>query len=252
MSLLLSANKFSPLDIPILYDWYDSTQSSSFVLIGSSVQYWNTLTKSNNSLIQGTVLSQPTLTSNTINNRQGILYNATAPGMSLGLFNNTGGTHVNWMHSGTAASLVIIAKCSFAVADPAVVFASGLLTSVWMSNANSKIGVAISINGKTSVSYYFAPPGGHAMTDTCILELYYNGGSTILESSYSMYYNGVLQTFSTLVGSPVGNAPSNPSYIGTNTVHWFDNYINEVLYFQGTLTTEQRTNLTNYLTWKWL
>lgn len=222
---------FSPKNVSGLQLWLDAADASTIVLTGANVSSWNDKSgNGNNFTNSGTV----TYASNALTFNSSAMTRASFTGLATG---NT-----------TPLTVFIILNCT-SVSGTRGVFNYGEVGS-----SNRGIVLFIDTDSKIYGTTYF----GNFLISTSIStntrnmvcdNVVYNG--TAGNFTRNGFLNG--SAFSTTSSTVTTlNLQSSAVGIGTTGVgQTFVGSINEVLYYNSTITTLQRQNIEGYLAWKW-
>ncbi len=230
-TLSLQPASFSPKNVSGLQLWLDAADTSTVVLSGVNVSLWNDKSgNGNNFTNSGTV----TYASNALTFNSSSMTRASFTGLATG---NT-----------TPLTVFIILNCT-SVSGTRGVFNYGEVGA-----SNRGIVLFIDTDSKIYGTTYFSNflISTSISTNTRIMvcdNVTYNG--TAGNFTRSGFLNG--SAFST-TNSTVTTLNLQSSAVGLGTTaagQTFVGSINEVLYYNSTITTTQRQNIEGYLAWKW-
>ncbi len=199
--------------------WLDGADTTSFTLNGGSITQWNDKSGNGNHAQQGTLANSPTLSSSNVN------------------FNGSQWFTTSITSAPTAESFFIVLNTS--KNDTIDIFAgtSSGFREVILYNTNIYVG-----------KFGTAPTGlnGGLISTNTRLQFNYQFTTSVLTFSVS----GSVTASGT---PPFTFTGSGTSYIGSSTYspNNFVGSINEIVYFNSSLTFPQRQQVEGYLAWKW-
>ncbi len=210
---------FTPRQISGCQLWLDAADTASFTLNGSSITQWNDKSGNANHAQQGTLANSPTLSTSNVsfNGSQWLTTPITSAPTAESFFIvfNTSGNSVVDLFAGTSSGFREV-----------IIYLTNIYVGKWGNAPTGTNGGAISTNVRLQLNYQY---------NTSIVSFSVNGSVT---------------------GSgtpPFTFTGSGTSYIGSSTYspNNFVGTMNEILYFNSSLSSSQRQQIEGYLAWKW-
>jgi hypothetical protein len=236
---------FYPVDIPGCAMWFDAADNSTITLSGSTVTQWND--KSGNGYnATNSTYAAPTYSATGFNNGYpGLLFNGTSTMLATPSILPTPVLSAN----GTDTTIFLVFNRISQVAN-FIAFGLGgaavstnyntyVLRDPWSSTTGALLDIGNGTLGRVNIPSY-------TVTGPQLYSLWRNGTST-----YFYRYGSSLG--SNLSASSNVGTTNQPLNIGGGFADggWFNSYISEFIIFNTALSTSQRQQVEQYLTWKW-
>lgn len=209
---------FDPTKLTGCQLWLDASDRSSFTLSGTSVTQWNDKSGSGNHATQGTLGNSPTLSSSnvTFSGNQWLVTSITSAPTAESFFIvlNTSKNDTIDIFAGTSSGFREV-----------IIYTTNIYVGKFGSAPTGLNGGLISTNTPLQFNYQFT---------TSLLTFSVNGSVTSGTPPFT--YTG---TGTSYIGSST-YSPNN--FVGT---------INEIIYYNSSLSSSQRQNIEGYLAWKW-